>query len=605
MWKFIKYSLLAILIAATVLVTNAIWFKPFSIRVFYDRTMLEQAMESPQTLTYLGLFDQFGIRGHNAELDDTSIAKADEGYAELKETYATFQSYGREGRVGQDLISYDIFDYFLSQQIEGEKWRYHSYSVNQMTGPHVNLPSFMTDMHRVEDRQGAEHYVARLQAFKPYFDGVLAKVDASTERGIIPPRFVVDAVIDQLQGFIEPAVTDNVLVTSLRDKLAKTEMSAAQQQELVTQAETAVREQVYPAYRDMLGYFVALAPKATVDAGVWKLPNGDDYYAYQLKQFTTENISADQVHQTGLDEVARIHAEMRVIFDGLGYDSETPIGTLLQQLNADPQFLYEDSAAGREQILADYTAILSDIDKLIDQAFRKRPQAELEVVRVPEYAERNSAGAYYQAPSLDGSRPGRFYANLYDITATPKYGMKTLAVHEGVPGHHYQIALQQEMSGLPIFRSFVPFSVHTEGWALYTEQLMADLGFYQNDPYGDIGRLQAELFRAIRLVVDTGMHAKRWTRDEAINYMAANGGMAMSDVVAEIERYIVWPGQAVSYKMGMMKFVELREKAKRELGDKFDIRDFHDVILESGSMPLPILERLIDEYIQQKAAAAA
>lgn len=605
MWKFIKYSLLAIVIAATVLVTDAIWFKPFSIRVFYDRTMLEQAMESPQTLTYLGLFDQFGIRGHNAELDDTSIAKADEGYTKLKETYATFQSYGREGRVGQDLISYDIFDYFLSQQIEGEKWRYHSYSVNQMTGPHVNLPSFMTDMHRVEDRQGAEHYVARLQAFKPYFDGVLAKVDASTERGIIPPRFVVDAVIDQLQGFIEPAVADNVLVTSLRDKLAKTEMSAAQQQELVTQAETAVREQVYPAYRDMLGYFVALAPKATVDAGVWKLPNGDDYYAYQLKQFTTENISADQVHQTGLDEVARIHAEMRVIFDGLGYDSETPIGTLLQQLNADPQFLYEDSAAGREQILADYTAILSDIDKLIDPAFRKRPQAELEVVRVPEYAERNSAGAYYQAPSLDGSRPGRFYANLYDITATPKYGMKTLAVHEGVPGHHYQIALQQEMSGLPIFRSFVPFSVHTEGWALYTEQLMADLGFYQNDPYGDIGRLQAELFRAIRLVVDTGMHAKRWTRDEAINYMAANGGMAMSDVVAEIERYIVWPGQAVSYKMGMMKFVELREKAKRELGDKFDIRDFHDVILESGSMPLPILERLIDEYIQQKAAAAA
>lgn len=605
MWKFIKYTLLVLVVAATVLVVNAIWFKPFSIRVFYDRTMLVQALESPQTLTYLGLFDQFGMRGHNAKLDDTSLAKAEQSYAELKESYQTFQSYGRAGRTGQDLISYDIFDYFLSQQLEGEQWRYHSYTLNQMTGAHVNLPSFMTDMHRVEDQKGAEHYVSRLQAFTPFFAGVLAQVDASTERGIIPPRFVVDAVIEQLQGFVEPAVADSVLVTALRDKLAKTELSASQQQDLVAQAEAAVRDHVYPAYRDMLGYFVALAPKATDDAGVWKLPNGDDYYAYQLKQFTTEDISADEVHQTGLNEVARIHAQMRVIFDELGYDSATPIGTLLQQLNADPEFLYEDSAAGREQILADYTAILDDIDKLIDPAFRKRPQAELEVVRVPEYAERNSAGAYYQAPSLDGSRPGRFYANLYDITATPKYGMKTLAVHEGVPGHHYQIALQQEMSGLPIFRSFVPFSVHTEGWALYTEQLMADLGFYQNDPYGDIGRLQAELFRAIRLVVDTGMHAKRWTRDEAIDYMAANGGMAMSDVVAEIERYIVWPGQAVSYKMGMMKFVELREKAKRELGDKFDIRDFHDVILESGSMPLPILERLIDEYIQQKAAAAA
>jgi uncharacterized protein (DUF885 family) len=351
------------------------------------------------------------------------------------------------------------------------------------------------------------------------------------------------------------------------------------------------------------GYFANLEGKATNDAGVWKLPDGDDYYAYQLRRYTTTDLTADDIHQLGLSEVARIQGEMRVIFDQLGYDSVIPVGALLQVLNESPEFLYPDTAEGREQILADYRAIIDDIYTYIDPAFRLKPVAGLEVVRVPEYAEKNAPGAYYQGPALDGSRAGRFFANLYDIKATPKYGMKTLAVHEGVPGHHYQIALNQEIKGLPMFRSFVPFSVHSEGWALYTEQMMADLGFYENDPHGDLGRLQAELFRAVRLVVDTGIHAKRWTREEAIAYMAAEGGMTMSDVVSEIERYIVMPGQATSYKMGMIKFLEFREKARSQLGERFDVRDFHDVILKNGPMPMHILERLIDDYIAQTLAA--
>jgi uncharacterized protein (DUF885 family) len=322
-----------------------------------------------------------------------------------------------------------------------------------------------------------------------------------------------------------------------------------------------------------------------------------------LRRYTTTDLTASEIHQLGLSEVARIQGEMRAIFDQLGYDSAISVGALLQVLNESPEFLYPDTAAGREQILADYRAIIDDIYTYIDPAFRLKPQAALEVVRVPEYAEKNAPGAYYQGPALDGSRPGRFFANLYDIKATPKYGMKTLAVHEGVPGHHYQIALNQEIKGLPIFRSFVPFSVHSEGWALYTEQMMADLGFYDNDPYGDLGRLQAELFRAIRLVVDTGIHAKRWTREEAIAYMAAEGGMTLSDVVSEIERYIVMPGQATSYKMGMIKFIEFREKARSQLGERFDVRDFHDLVLKNGPMPMHILERLVDDYIAQTVAA--
>jgi uncharacterized protein (DUF885 family) len=603
MWTWTKRTLLTLVVLAAIFIINGIWFKPFSMRVFYDRSMLEMAASSPQTLTQLRVLEQFGIRGHNAELDDLSPAAQAEQFASMQATYTMFQSYGRDGREGQDLISYDIFDYFFGQMVEGQRWQHHGYPVNQMFGVHTRFPQFMTDMHQVADDTDAAYYIARLNGVQAQFAGLLESLSVAEAAGIMPPRFVIQAVIAQMDNITAAPPAEHVLVSSFSDKLANTELAAEQQAELLAQAEVAVREVVYPAYADLKAYFVTLQDKATDDAGVWKLPDGDDYYAYQLRRYTTTDLTASEIHQLGLSEVARIQGEMRAIFDQLGYDSAISVGALLQVLNESPEFLYPDTAAGREQILADYRAIIDDIYTYIDPAFRLKPQAALEVVRVPEYAEKNAPGAYYQGPALDGSRPGRFFANLYDIKATPKYGMKTLAVHEGVPGHHYQIALNQEIKGLPIFRSFVPFSVHSEGWALYTEQMMADLGFYDNDPYGDLGRLQAELFRAIRLVVDTGIHAKRWTREEAIAYMAAEGGMTLSDVVSEIERYIVMPGQATSYKMGMIKFIEFREKARSQLGERFDVRDFHDVILKNGPMPMHILERLVDDYIAQTVAA--
>ena len=603
MWTWTKRTLLTLVVLAAIFIINGIWFKPFSMRVFYDRSMLEMAASSPQTLTQLRVLEQFGIRGHNAELDDLSPAAQAEQFAIMQATYTMFQSYGRDGREGQDLISYDIFDYFFGQMVEGQRWQHHGYPVNQMFGVHTRFPQFMTDMHQVADDTDAAYYIARLNGVQAQFAGLLESLSVAEAAGIMPPRFVIQAVIAQMDNITAAPPAEHVLVSSFSDKLANTELAAEQQAELLAQAEVAVREVVYPAYADLKAYFVTLQDKATDDAGVWKLPDGDDYYAYQLRRYTTTDLTASEIHQLGLSEVARIQGEMRAIFDQLGYDSAISVGALLQVLNESPEFLYPDTAAGREQILADYRAIIDDIYTYIDPAFRLKPQAALEVVRVPEYAEKNAPGAYYQGPALDGSRPGRFFANLYDIKATPKYGMKTLAVHEGVPGHHYQIALNQEIKGLPIFRSFVPFSVHSEGWALYTEQMMADLGFYDNDPYGDLGRLQAELFRAIRLVVDTGIHAKRWTREEAIAYMAAEGGMTLSDVVSEIERYIVMPGQATSYKMGMIKFIEFREKARSQLGERFDVRDFHDLVLKNGPMPMHILERLVDDYIAQTVAA--
>lgn len=358
---------------------------------------------------------------------------------------------------------------------------------------------------------------------------------------------------------------------------------------------------VYPTYQSYIDYFDALNGKAGTDDGFWRLPCGDIAYQQLIKFFTTTDYSADKIHNIGLSEVERIQGEILTILEGEGYDISTGFYGAIEALKAIVSFYYPDTDEGREQILKDYQTIIDEIDKGISEAFNIRPKAGMEVKRISEFKEKTAPGAYYQQPSMDGSRPGVFFANLYDIKASPKYGMRTLAYHEGVPGHHFQVAISMELEGLPILWTLSPFTAYTEGWALYTEQLAWEMGF-QNDAFGNVGRLQAELFRAVRLVVDTGIHATRCTREEAIEYMLVNTGIAESDVVSEIERYIVMPGQATAYKVGMMKILEVREKAKTALGEKFRLPEFHGVVLRNGAVPLDILERLVDRYIEEKLA---
>lgn len=318
-----------------------------------------------------------------------------------------------------------------------------------------------------------------------------------------------------------------------------------------------------------------------------------------LKFFTTTDYTPDYIHDFGLQEVDRIQAEILDILAAEGWDVSGGFTSSIENMAINPRFYYSDSDEGREQILDDYKTMLVDVEKQMSSHFYDLPEAKVDVQRIPEFKEKTAPGAYYQRPAMDGSRPGVFYANLYDIKATPKYGMKTLAYHEGTPGHHYQLSIQQELEDMPFFRKMVPFTAYSEGWALYAERVAYEMGMLP-DPYDNIGRLQAELFRAVRLVVDTGIHAKRWTREQAIDYMAANTGMAESDVVSEIERYFVMPGQATAYKVGMTKILELREKAQKALGSAYDVRDFHRVVLNNGSVPLNILEQLVDNYIAEK-----
>jgi uncharacterized protein (DUF885 family) len=420
------------------------------------------------------------------------------------------------------------------------------------------------------------------------------------EKGIIPPKFVVRRVIDEMQGFVDKPSTENILYTSLHEKMKKTALIPAEKYDsLLEQAQTQIEITVYPTYKMLISYFSELENKAGSNDGIWQVPQGDEVYKLALRFFTTTDYSADKIHNIGLAEVERIQGDILNILGSEGYDITGGFTPAINDLANDDQFYYPDTDEGRAQILVDYQTILDEIDAGLGNSFSLKPKAGMKVKRIPLFKEKTAPGAYYQQPSIDGTRPGVFFANLYDIKATPTYSMRTLAYHEGIPGHHFQIAIAMELEGIPLFRTISPFTAYVEGWALYSEYLAWELGF-QDDPFDNIGRLQAELFRAVRLVVDTGIHAKRWTREAAIDYMLLNTGMAESDVTSEIERYIVLPGQATAYKVGMMKILEVRAKAQKELGDKFSLGEFHDVILKNGAVPLDIMERLVDQYIEDK-----
>ncbi len=592
-----------LLLLAAIFVVNAVWFKPFSSRVFYERVFLEYGLTSPELLTQLRLLESFGIRSHNAKLDDRSQQAGDLQFAKMKADLATLRSYDRAAMSEAEQLNYDMLEWFIAHSSEGERWRYHGYPVNQLFGVQSNLPKFMVSSHPLADVTDAEHYISRLNQFQPVFLQVVEDLKIRAEKGVIPPRFVLEKVLAEIQGFTKGEVKQQLLYKHFADKVSTlADIDAATTEHLKTKVAEAVQQSVLPAYQHLSSYLQTLLTQSSTDDGVWKLPDGDAYYAYMLKQHTTTDLTPEQIHQLGLAEVARIQAQMTEILTAQGHSGDS-VAAMMSTLGDDAQFLYPDTQDARLQILADYKTILADINTRLEPAFNIRPKAEMDVQRVPEFSEKTAPGAYYNAPAMDGSRPGVFYANLYDIRATPKFSMKTLAVHEGIPGHHFQIAIQQELQGLPTFRKILPFTVYSEGWALYTEKLMAELGLYKDDPYGDLGRLQDELFRAIRLVVDTGIHHKRWTREQAISYMTSNSGLAASDVEAEIERYIVMPGQACAYKIGMLKILELRQKAQNELGNKFKLTDFHDVVLKNGSMPIAILERVVEQYIASKKQA--
>lgn len=613
-WKFwIRSTLLLLLIIGAIWIINLIWFKPFNINHFYEKVFVELLLDSPELSTQLGVPVIKDL--YKDELDDISDVKLWANHRKVREDYQTLISYDFEKQLPENQLNTKILAYFQKMNsVEKEPFFYHNYPVNQTEGIQSHLPELLTIAHELNNDSDIKAYISRLSKFDVKFSQLIENLKIRESKGIIPPKFINDLVLDQMKKFVgektitavnesalaSPA-TSNVLYTNFETKVDEIEdILEEQKTKYKKEVADAIEKSVIPAYRNLIAYVEKLNETATNDAGVWKLPNGDAYYRYMLKMNTTTELEPDEVYEIGISEVSRIKKEMLDILKSEGYaDSSKTIGEIVQKLNSEDRFLFSNDKEGREMILAEYERILSEAKPLLKQAFNITPKAGLEVRRVAEFKEEGGFFAYYVPPALDGSRGGVFYVNLRNGSETVKFGMKTLAYHEGIPGHHFQLAIQNELEGLPTFRKVIPFIAYGEGWALYAERLAWELGFYENDPFGNLGRLQAEMFRAVRLVVDVGIHHKKWTREEAIHYMIAHTGKSTSDVTSEIERYIVNPGQACAYKIGMLKILELREKAKQKLGDQFDLRKFHDAVLKNGSVPLDILEEIIDNYIDE------
>ena len=605
--RTLKWSAVALigLMAIGVALAAHTWYaRPLSIDWFYTRVFLRFALDNPELLTQIRLLEPFGIHGHNARLEDGSIAHQNERLARLKADYATLHRYDASRYTGQDRLSYEIFDYYVGMAVRGEPWRFHDYPVNQLFGIQSELPNLMTQVQQVADAADADDYIARLGEFPRRLGQAIDGLEFREKRGIVPPEFVVEKVIAQIDTFLGADAAHHPITVAFEEKLGRIaagKIESSKRSELTQRVARAVETSVMPAYAKLRAYLQALRPKATRNDGVWALPDGDRYYQYQIELNTTTTMTADEIHALGLAEVARITAEMNRILEAAGHAGGS-VGERMRELARSPAQLYADSEQGRAQILADYQTIIDEVSAGLDPYFATKPKARVVVKPVPTLTQKTAPGAYYIGPALDGSRPGIFFANLYDVGKTPKFGMRTLAYHEAVPGHHLQNSIAQEIKDVPIFRRLVPFTAYLEGWALYAERLAFEAG-YENNPLDNLGRLQAELFRSVRLVVDTGLHSKRWTRERAIDYMVATTGMTEAESVIEIERYLVQPGQALAYKVGMMKILELRTRTKDALGSKFDVRDFHDQVLTNGAMPLQILERVVDDYIARKKSS--
>ncbi|TGK28105.1 DUF885 domain-containing protein [Leptospira gomenensis] len=596
--KIIKRSLLVPLISIAVcfgLIVHTIFFKPLTLGLFYEKFFWESILEDPEYLTSLGVLSRFGITGYQKKLTDISVEKQKQDLEMARKNLEILRSYGKEGLNGQELLSFEILEWSLELRVSGGKFLFHDYPANQLFGVQSQLPTFLATQHPIKNRSDAEDYIVRLEAVPKKIEQLIEGILLRERKGILPPDFILDRLISEVRGFISSSAKENLLYTSFERKIGKIDSIPKEEKiRLLSRAEESIKSSIFPEYSKLLNLFSEQRKKADSKAGVWKLPEGDEYYAQELKKHTTTDLSAEEIHKLGLSEVERIQNEMKFILKRLGKSGSIP--SVMAELRRDPEFLFPDTEDGKTQALEEYKNILKDSIQKTEPLFGRMPESKVEVERIPVFKEKTAPGAYYDEPALDGSRPGIFYANLRDTKEIPKFGMRTLTYHEAIPGHHLQIAIMQELKGLPRFRNTITFTAYVEGWALYAERLAKDYDFF-NDPYSDLGRLQAELFRAVRLVVDTGLHYKRWSREQAISYMMENTGMPPKDVTAEIERYIVYPGQACSYKLGMLKILELREKVRAVKKEKFDIKEFHSAVLESGSLPLTILEKTVNEKL--------
>ncbi|UKM65396.1 DUF885 domain-containing protein [Flavobacteriaceae bacterium GSB9] len=561
---------------------------------FFQMSFERKLDNSPQFQTWLGIKKDYG------ELDDISPAADERNLLIKKEELQWLNDSINTNALSKDaLLNYKLFRQNIENNITDYKYRLYTYPVNQLFGAQSLLPSILISMHQIDNIKDAEDYISRLNSFNKYFTQLVENLKEREAFGIMPPKFVYDKVIQDSENILigQPFDKSNKESTLLKDFMKKVNNLDADDEikfNLEKQAREALLTSVKSAYEKLISFTKEQKSRANNDHGVWKFPDGEAFYNNALNRTTTTNLTADEIHNIGLAEVDRIHEEMNVIREKVGF--KRSLNEFFQFIKTDKQFYYTEDQKGKDAYLNKATNLIDSMKARLDEFFITKPKADLIVKAVEPFREKSAGKAFYYPPTEDGSRPGIYYVNLYDMKSMPTYQMEALAYHEGIPGHHMQNSIQRELENVPMFRKYEQQTAYEEGWGLYSEFIPKEMGFYA-DPYSDFGRLAMELWRACRLVVDTGIHAKKWTREDGIKYYMDNTPNPELDIIKMVERHIVMPSQATAYKIGMMKILEFRHKAKEKLGKKFNIRDFHEVVLSNGAIPLNVLEDLVDEYI--------
>jgi uncharacterized protein (DUF885 family) len=566
---------------------------------FFDKCWDENLARHPVDESF------YGIKTHYDQLEDLSDEKAVADHEVWQRQLAALKrDFKLELLDPQTQLSYKLFEREVEREAEEFKFRFNVYPVSQMRGVHAQIPTFLINIHKIDNAKDAEAYIARLNAIPKLFDQLIVNLQARERKGVVAPRFVFPLVLDACHKLIQGKPFDSSADSSpLLDDFTKKvstlkDVDPAARDRLLSGAVKALNESVRPAYEKLIAFLEDQSKRANDDAGVWKFTDGAEFYTSTLRRATTTSLSADQIHEIGLKEVARIHTEMAKIKNKVAFKGD--LQAFFKFMREDPQFYLPNTDAGRAKYLTRAIEIIDEMKKRLDELFAAKPKADIVVKAVEKFREQSAGHAFYQRPAPDGSRPGMFYVNLREMQSNPTYSLEALAYHEGIPGHHMQIAIAQELTGTPKFRRFSSaYTAYTEGWGLYSELVPKEIEMYR-DAYSDFGRLALELWRAARLVVDTGIHHKKWTRQQAINYLKENTPNSEADCTDSINRYIVMPGQATAYKIGMIKILELREEAKEEFGSKFDIRQFHDVVLTHGALPLDLLEEQVERWIKSK-----
>lgn len=570
---------------------------------WFEKKYEEQLRFSPLQLTFQGrkdLYDQLDDLSEQATLDQVAWQKS--SVEEMEKTFA-YAKLSDEGK-----FSYDLWKLQYENARDGLPFLVDRYAFDQMKGAQSFLPTILINFHKVDEEADYSAYVARLAATARAFDQLLERARKSARQGVRPPKFAYEGVIDQARKVIAGAPFSEGKDSSIwadaqakADALVKNgKIDAERAASLKQQARTVLLEQFKPGYERIIAWCEQDLPNAAVNAsGVGSThANGKAYYEYQLRQMTTTNMTADQIHALGLKEVERIKGEMNALKNRVGFKGD--LDAFFAFIDSDPRFKFPNTDAGREAYIDQATRVIANIKAQLPNYFGLLPKADLVVKRVEAFREQPGAAQHYFPGTPDGSRPGVYYAHLSDMDAMPKPELEVIAYHEGLPGHHMQISIAQELTGVPRFRTQADFTAYSEGWGLYAEWLAKEMPNTYQDPYSEFGRLSSEMWRAIRLVVDTGLHSKGWTEQQAVDYFDANSAVPLAAIQSEVQRYLVMPGQATAYKIGMIRIQELRRKAEAELGDRFDIKGFHDTVLDGGALPLTLLDRRVDQWIASR-----